>query len=195
MLWIRACQDGSPNFRLKISGTHYMLWWCEFSPLGHGIFWWNTGNPQQGYIILSCALSLVYRVTEVHHSLKTTRINILTAEEKKDKQQRIQESLPLIVNTALHSLFTQRRTENETMGEAQAEEVREVAHFSPHSLSGRAVRCWTLPSGWFWLVVAVCWLSGCCPAPTLILSGPLVVPFHGLLEVCQLTDCQTTQHH
>lgn len=129
-----------------------MLWRCEFSPLGHGIFWWNTGNPQQGYIILPCALSLVSRVTEVHHMFKDHTENHLNSwGEEGEINSKESGSFCHMLSTR-HStvFFTQRRTGNETMWEAQAEEVREVAHFSPYSLSGRTVPLLNSP---LWMVL------------------------------------------
>lgn len=50
-----------------------------------------------------------------------------------------------------------------TMREAQAEEVW-AWRTAAHTVSADGLFCcWTLPSGWFWLVH---WLSGCCPAPS-----------------------------
>lgn len=174
-----------------------MLWRCEFSPLGHGIFWWNTGNPQQGYIILPCALSLVYRVTEVHHMFKDhTDKHLNSWGEEGEINSKESGSLCHLLSTRHSTVYLPRDGRRMKRWEKHKQRKWEKWPTSPHTLSvDGPFRCWTLPSGWFWLVVAVCWLSGCCPASTLILSGPLVVPVHGFLEVCQLTNCQTTQHH
>lgn len=135
-----------------------MLWRCEFSLLGHGIFWWNTGSPQQGYIILPSALSLVSRVTEVHHMFKDpTGKHLNSWGEEGEANGKESGSLCHLLSTRHSTVYLPRDGRRMKRWERQKQRKLEKWPTSPHTLSVDGPSAVELSPrdgfGWWWLCV------------------------------------------